>query len=580
MKRRHETALLALAFLVGCGGTTNNGGALPPSNMLNGTEGLNARVVVAGAAATRPGERNLGAAPSTRRLDLAVVLRYRNEEELTQFVQAVTTKTSSSYHHWLSNDQFNTRFAPKRADYERVITSLKRAGLRISRTYANRTVIDVNASVAQSEQYFATRIDEVTQSDKSSSTVNIKSAYAPRGLGDVMLDVEGLDSRILVHPLYKRTTPHPHSGVAQRGSARSRLYGPISTASGYFGYGPLAFSTSYDLPIIHSTSGGGRFDGKGRAAGVVMDADFLDSDIASFLEYFDISQTGPRIKRVLIKGGPVVHGALAPDSVETTLDVQTILSNAPGVALTVYETPKLTTNYIADAYNQAVSDDDVDALNSSFGGCDVYAPFAAKTWSEIAKQGIAKGIAFVASSGDSGGNLCASMPASSPYFVALGGTSLQIGPGGAWSSETGWSGSGGGVSLVFGTPAWQAGIAGIDTHGRNVPDIALDANPFTGAAIYFAGSWNTLDNPIGGTSLASPLYVAALTEIDQVRNERVGGTAQSLFGIFKSSAYGPTSAPYFHDIVYGSNGPYFAAPGYDLVTGIGSISAWNLAGVL
>ncbi|HTU83215.1 MAG TPA: S53 family peptidase [Candidatus Acidoferrales bacterium] len=551
------------------------GGVLPASSA--GTYALSAthgRSVVADAATLAAGDRDLGTAPPGRRLDIAVVLRYRNEVALDRLVG-----TAARGSHWLSDARFDQRFAPAAADYQRLAGSLRKAGFRVTQTYRNRTVVDANGTVEQMERYFGTHLDSVSQPDQTVATINVRPAYAPSGLGTTMLAVEGLDSRVLVQPLYVRVAPRSASAGGVAGKARSKLYGPVSSATGYFGYGPLAFSTAYDLPVVHAGSGGTRYDGTGRTAGIVIDADFLDSDVASFLKYFGIAQTGPAIARVRINGGPAQPAPTSPDSVEATLDVQTILGNAPGVALTVYEIPKLTSSDITDAYNKAVSDDVVDALDSSFGGCEANFPSTARAWSELAKQGVAKGMMLSASSGDGGGGLCVNAPASSPYFVATGGTSLQVGKGGSWSSETGWAGSGGGVSIVFGQPAWQSGIVS-DSRGRNVPDIALDANPYTGAAFYFAGSWNTGDNPLGGTSLASPLFVAAVTELDQVHGQRIGGSAQALFHAFQSHGTGPASAPYFHDIVQGTNGPYWAGPGYDLVSGIGSIDAWNLSGSL
>src|SRR4029077_20288214 len=95
------------------------------------------------------------------------------------------------------------------------------------------------------------------------------------------------------------------------------------------GYGPLAFIRSYDLPASNG------FTGTGHASGVATDADCLDSDLNSFLSYFRIHRTGPATKRVLVDGGPAPGNG--PDSIETALDVEQIVSIAPGTALYVYE---------------------------------------------------------------------------------------------------------------------------------------------------------------------------------------------------------------------------------------------------
>ena len=92
------------------------------------------------------------------------------------------------------------------------------------------------------------------------------------------------------------------------------------------------------------------------------------------------------------------------------------------------------------------------------------------------------GVAFVASSGDNGAP--ASWPAASPNVLSVGGTSLNLGSGSAWSSETGWSGSGGGPSAYEAQPAYQNGVVTQTATARATPDVAYDANPSTGFAVY------------------------------------------------------------------------------------------------
>ena len=353
----------------------------------------------------------------------------------------------------------------------------------------------------------------------------------------------------------------------------------MSNATGGRGYGPLAFSTAYDLPVVHAAPTG-HYDGTGRASGVVIDADFAEGDLRQYLAYFGIDRKGPPTKRVLVNGGPP-QGDGPPDSIEAALDAETVVGNAPGTALSMYEIPSLKNAEITDAYNTIVSENVVDTVNSSFGGCEIgLGASTANAWNAIAMQAASKGITFHASSGDIGGDLCVNAPASLPYVVAVGGTALEIGKGGVWFAEIGWSGSGGGTSLLFALPAWQSGVTGINPIGRNVPDIALDADPYTGTALFYEGSWDTKYNPLGGTSLSSPIYGAAITEIDQMKKGRVGLGGRSLYTMWGEYGYGLGSSAYFHDIVQGSSGAFYCTTGYDLVTGIGSVDFWNLAGKL
>jgi subtilase family serine protease len=506
-------------------------------------------------------------------LSLALTLAYRNQQDLDRLVVEQIAPGSAQYHHWLTNAQFNQRFAPSQADYDKVATALRAAGFRIDTTYNNRTVVDAAATVATIDRFFRTSVHRV-QYGRGSAYANVENAYAPNALTGLVLSVDGLNTIPIVHSGYATVSHRASARV--RDASNTDLFGPVSAATGAQGYSPHAFWAAYDLPIEHA-SGAKRYDGSGRASGIVIDADFAESDLNSFMSYFKIQRTGPATRRVLIHGGPP-PGDSTSDSVEAALDSEALVGDAPGTSLYIYEIPTFTNANITDAYNTAVSNNKVDSVNSSFGGCEeLIGAKTATAWGAIVEQGAAKGITFHASSGDSGGSLCPNLPASIPYVVAVGGTALTVGTGGSWVAETAWSSSGGSISQVFARPSWQAKVAGTIDRGRNVPDIAFDADPYTGFALYYSASWNTDYNPIGGTSLSSPILGAAIAQINQFKNSRLGAGPAALYGVFASTGYGTAAAPYFHDIVEGSNGPYDAAPGYDLVTGIGSLDVWNTA---
>jgi kumamolisin len=314
----------------------------------------------------------------------------------------------------------------------------------------------------------------------------------------------------------------------------------------------------------------------------VIDADFLDSDLATFEKYFKIVPTGPAIKRIPIQGGP--PPGLVNDSIETMLDVDTIVATAPGAALSVYEMNALTYSAVIDAYNQIDTDDDVGAVNSSFGGCETAtnpAYFPALS-DYLAMQGEALGIVFAASTGDSGSVVCfdgtnpdgISTPASGPHFIAAGGTSLFVSPkDDAYRFEFGWSGSGGGVSGIFATPSYQTGLANVVGTTRNIPDIAFEADPGAGESMFIGGRWI---GPIGGTSLSSPLFVGLATEYAQYHGGLLGDLHAPLYATYAANGGATKTAP-FHRITTGFNGYYYALPGYDQVTGLGSIDGWNYA---
>jgi kumamolisin len=81
----------------------------------------------------------------------------------------------------------------------------------------------------------------------------------------------------------------------------------------------------------------------------------------------------------------------------------------------------------------------------------------------------------------------------------------------------------------------------------------------------------------GGTSLATPVWAALTALIDQYLQSQghqpVGFANPLLYRLARSS---PPYPPY-HDVTVGTNALYPAVPGYDMVTGLGTPDAWNLA---
>jgi kumamolisin len=171
-------------------------------------------------------------------------------------------------------------------------------------------------------------------------------------------------------------------------------------------------------------------------------------------------------------------------------------------------------------------------------------------------------------------------PAEDPNVVTVGGTDLvTASAGGAWSSETTWVDSGGGISPDgLAIPTWQklAGVINSSNKGsttyRNGPDVSANAN-FT---FYVCADQTTCTaNSYGGTSFAAPMWAAYVALV----NQKLTSSSQPSIGFINPTIYaqnvsgGALSGAYatnFHDITSGISGSYSAVTGYDLVTGWGS----------
>jgi fibronectin type 3 domain-containing protein len=308
----------------------------------------------------------------------------------------------------------------------------------------------------------------------------------------------------------------------------------------------------------------------------------IQSDLQAFDQYYGLPTANLTI--VNQTGGTSLP---SPDltggwEVETALDVEWAHALAPGANILLVEANSANTSDLFAGAGWAASQHaalGVSVISMSFGTGEYNTETTDdSTFKTPASSG---GVTFVAGTGDSG--YPASYPAFSPYVVAAGGTTLQLDTSGAYISETGWSGSGGGISIYESQPSYQKGVVTQSTKFRTVPDVAFDADPNTGVWIYdsylnpYGGPWTG----IGGTSFATPAWAAIVAITNQVRAQdgltSLNGYAQTLPSLYKLPASD------FHDITSGFNGKYSAGIGYDLVTGRGSpivnLLVFDLAGV-
>jgi kumamolisin len=168
--------------------------------------------------------------------------------------------------------------------------------------------------------------------------------------------------------------------------------------------------------------------------------------------------------------------------------------------------------------------------------------------------------------------------ASVPEMVDVGGTTLSTDANGAWLAEQAWfdvplsQGTGGGVSALFDRPDWQRGVGdGHDTPRRLTPDVAAVADPFTGVRIVLSGQQVVG----GGTSQSAPLWAGLAAVMNQYLVANGGQKLGDLNPLLYRIAAG-APLPGFRDVILGGNAVNTAAPGYDLVTGLGTPDIDNL----
>jgi len=341
-------------------------------------------------------------------------------------------------------------------------------------------------------------------------------------------------------------------------------------------YTPAQIQEAYGFNNI--TFGGVVGNGSGETIAIV-DAD-NDPHIQADLNTFD-TQFGLPATTVAVydENGGTNYPASDPTGgweLEESLDVEWAHAMAPGASIMLVEASSANDGDLLAAVDYAAARANV--VSMSWAGSE----FPGETASDTQDFDRA-GVAFVAASGDSGAP--AAWPAASPNVLSVGGTALTLGPGNVWSSEVGWSGSGGGPSAYESQPPYQQGVVTQTSSARATPDVAYDASPSTGVAVYdsikYEGTtYGWLE--VGGTSAGAPQWSALLAIADQGRasSGQPALDSTSPQDVMKTLYENPAD---FHDITSGTSAgipEYFAGPGYDYVTGLGSPMANLIVGSL
>jgi uncharacterized protein YjbI with pentapeptide repeats len=320
------------------------------------------------------------------------------------------------------------------------------------------------------------------------------------------------------------------------------------------------------------------FDGRGQAIGIVeLGGGYRDADLDRYFKEAGVPR--PHVSSVSVNGANNVPGTAGADG-QVELDLEVAGTLAPRADLVVYFAPNTGQGYL-DAIRAATADTAhrCSVLLMSWGSAEsLWERPMLNAVNEALHQAATAGITVVVPSGDTGategvsdGRLHVDFPASSPWVLSVGGTTLTT-RGGSIVSEVVWNAgggaSGGGVSDVFPMPAWQSS-AGVPLrsdgqHGRGVPDVAAHADPASGYKVVVDGSWEV----IGGTSAAAPLWAGLVALFNQAIGRNIGHLTPLLY-----DRLGP--AGLLRDVTTGNNAVgkvkgYSAGPGWDPCTGWGT----------
>ena len=525
----------------------------------------------------------LGSLPATNVLRLAIGLPVRNQADLDARAQSVSDPSSPNFRQYLTTAQFAEQYGPTTNEVQAVVDFARANGLQVTHVHANRMVIEITGAAPDVQRAFG-----VTLKTYQHPTENRRffapdtEPSVPAGLS--INEISGLSSYVRPHSFRKPLVTKAARPASKQAKAASGVpfTGSAPDGSSFMGY-------DYRNAYVPGTT----LTGAGQKIALVQFDGYFQSDIDAYVQLTGLPSLS--ITNILLDGFDGIP-TMTGGETEVELDIEMVNSMAPGISqLLVYEENPNVFNPVV-VLSQIAVDNAAKQVSCSWG----WSGGVNATVNQIMQQMAVQGQSFFQASGDSDAMLPgdADNPSkffttcANPYATSVGGTKLTTGTGGVYVSESVWNdrtpnngaggywGSGGGVSLSYSTPAWQQGFATAANHGslvgRNFPDVA-----FTATDVYIIVD-NGLAGASGGTSAAAPLWAGFTALINQqaalLGKPPVGFLNPALYNLAKSPAY--TSV--FNDITNGDNTwprsqtNYFAIPGYDLATGLGTPHGTNL----
>jgi uncharacterized protein (TIGR03437 family) len=506
--------------------------------------------------------------------------------DLQHFLAAQQDPSSLDFHRWLTPEQFADRFGLSQSDLAKASTWLRSQGFRIDSTARGRTWIVFSGTAGQLQSAFHLHMRRFRLNGRIHYG-NADQPIIPAELSGLVAGFRGLND----FPLH--TPPQP-------------LYN-----------GPNAhFLVPDDIAVIYDTAASlnSGINGSGIKIGIPGGSAIATSDIAAFRAKYNLSATLPQ---VILVPGTTDPGTVSGPMTEAHIDIEWSGAIAPNASI-IYAYAK----NVFNAEQYLIDNNAAQVISSSFGSCESQ---GSAFDNMLAQQANAQGITWVTSAGDTGPDFCDSgatsisgltvgEPASYPEVTGVGSTTFNEGSGVYWSSTNGpnlgsalayipevaWndtasvgrlSASGGGASALFPKPLWQ-NAPGVPADGaRDVPDVALTGSPnHDGYEVSTGGTFQIY----GGTSVSTPVFAGLVALLNHSLVSR-GILAQPGLGNINPTLYrlARTVPAVFHDVTQGNNlipcqsgSPncnssgmlgFFAGPGYDQVTGLGSIDFASLA---
>ena len=381
------------------------------------------------------GDTVQSAVPLNKSINISVVLKLRDGGQLKSFLSKAGPGRA------MSPAQLQSHL-PTSAQAQAVADYLKRAGFSNVKIASNRMIVNATGNAAAIRSAFQTSLVSVHTRDGRTAFANNSAIRIPTGLQGSVQAVLGLQT---VHKM--KTMPRT---LAQ---------------PGVFGHLPTEFADIYNASSLPAATD---------VDVAVWGWGGMQETIDDFADFMSVSglESGPVTVVCTDYNGYDAGGIVTNDptcnsfdqgSSEWDMDSQSILGMTGGTkSMTFYAAYGGYNGSIVNALNEIVTptvgEPLAQVVNASFGECERYQDAnqggdgSMQAMNAMFQVGAAQGQTFSISTGDSGADECgdgqknsASFPASSPWVVAVAGTTLRATTT-TWARENVWGGSGGSPS--------------------------------------------------------------------------------------------------------------------------------------
>jgi subtilase family serine protease len=638
MLTRSRIGTLGSLVLAGAGSLAacSSSGSTSPTASSSQTAAANVPAAMTPAWATP--SNYAGPLEATTSLSLQVHLLMHDLDDAKATLAAISDPSNARYAQFLSDAEFASQYGPTADDVATVRAHLESHGLTVTYVPANNAFLSVRGIASNVESAFGTRLGLYNVGGElrraPMSPVSLPAAMSAR-----VFTVLGLSTPRVMKPAIAfqgRVDPDANPSAAATPTC-SEWFGQIADTTdpaygGGFpspltytpcGFHPAQLRQGYGIDALVRKGN----DGTGQKVAII-DAFVPPTLVQDAQEYFANNDADYPLasSQISVQWGPGTQGPVDKGWYgESALDVEAVHAMAPGAKIVYVGAVSADDQDLIAAVNVIITGHLASVISNSYDDLEQgpEAPASYAAWENVAIQAGLKGIGMYFASGDSGdespnnnGTPTVDFPASLAEVTGVGGTTLGIGGEGQNLFQVGWEdgisslevpdggadagaswlpappgsygfGAGGGVSVLYLQPAYQKGIvpASLSTYigavDRTVPDVAMDADPYTG---YFVGLTSSRtgvyhEEDIGGTSLATPLFSATMALAEQYTGRTFGQANTALYKASKKGAFIDIAPTTPEAVAYGSDAVTFdyhgqgntnaTAVGYDTATGLG-----------